>query len=366
MCSLFEQLYFGETKDYCKEIEEWKTKTGGGLYIWGVGSVANGVINELEKRNIEIDGCFVNVPDYNLDARVAVKNIPVFQLENLLLEKISFSVIVGHSHYELIDMLKEYKQIENIWCLNSSARDDIEITKEFVCENISLLEEVYATLEDELSKKNMIAYLNAKMIKDDTWIVSEFKETTTYFDNDIVELGPEEVYLDLGAYNGESIKSFIEKCGEFKQILAVEVMPEVYKNFLQKYGEHPRICIYNVGISDHVGEERFCFNDQSTCIAQGKEGTLIPVTTVDDLCANLRVSIIKICVGNTIVPLLAGAKRILSEYTPKLILTAGIDKRALIDYIPQIEALAGKNRYKYYLRFTNAMTECLVLYAIPR
>ncbi len=365
MANLFEQLYFGNPKDYCKEISEWTTR-GGKLYIWGVGSVANGVINELEKRNIKIDGCFVNVPDYHLDARVAAKNIPIFQLENLLLEKVSFSVIVGHSHYELIDMLKKYDQIEHIWCLNGAARDDIEITKEFVCENISLLEEVYERLEDELSKRNMIAYLNAKLTKDDAWIFSEFKRNSTYFDNDIIKMGKEEVYLDLGAYDGESIKNFMEKCSDFKQILAVEVMPEACKKLLQKYGDHPKICVYNIGVSDHAGEERFYFNEQSTCIAQGEEGSIIPVTTVDALCANVYVSIIKICVGNTIVPLLVGAKGILSEYTPKLILTAGIDKRALIDYIPQIEALAGKKRYKYYLRFTNAMTECLVLYAIPR
>lgn len=365
MDGLFENLRWVESKDSYKEIREWLINKDRKLYIWGVGSVANGVINELEKRNIKIDGCFVNVPDYNLDARVAAKNIPIFQLENLLSENIAFSVIVGHSHYELIDMLKKYDKIEHIWCLNSAARSDIEITKEFVRENISSFEKAYARLEDELSKRNMVAYLNAKMTKDDACIFSVFTQNSTYFDNDIIKFGKEEVYLDLGAYDGESIRKFMEKCSDFKQILAIEVMAEAYKKLLQKYGEDPKIKIYNTGVSDHVGEERFHFDDQSTCIAQGEEGMIMPVTTLDALCADIDVSVIKICIGNTIVPLLAGAKEILSKYTPKLILTAGIDKRALIDYIPQIEALAGKNRYKYYLRFTNAMTECLVLYAIP-
>lgn len=62
---------------------------------------------------------------------------------------------------------------------------------------------------------------------------------------------------------------------------------------LREYGKYPKIKIYNTGISNHVGEERFCFDDQSTCRAQGEEGIVMPVTTVDTLCADVDVSIIK-------------------------------------------------------------------------
>lgn len=93
----------------------------------------------------------------------------------------------------------------------------------------------------------------------------------------------------------------------------------------------------------------------------------MPVTTIDALCEHVSgISMIKMCIGNTIIPLLNGAKKTLSSYTPKLIITAGIDSRALIDYTQKIEELSGGKKYSYYLRFTNPTTECLILYAIPK
>lgn len=360
--SLTELLIFNNETDIYGEIRDYISR-GGRIFVWGAGSVAVGVKRECEKQDIEISGFFVDVENYNHDSRIG--NEEIYQLKQLLSMENSFSVIVGHSRYELASTLKAYEKIERVYCLSDVARDDIAITKNFFMEYEEAFHDTYNKLADDLSKKNMAAYLNAKFSKDESIILDVFEAPGTYFENDIMQFTLDEVYLDVGAYDGESIKKFMKKCSDFKQILAVEVMPLAYKKLLQKYGEHPKIRIYNTGVSDHVGEERFAFNDQSTCIAQDGEGTVMPVTTLDALCADVNVSIIKMCIGNTIMPLLVGAKEILSKYTPKLIITAGIDKRALIDYIPQIEALAGKNRYKYYLRFTNAMMECLVLYGIP-
>ncbi|MCM1048299.1 MAG: hypothetical protein NC433_07735 [Clostridiales bacterium] len=367
MGRLSEQLCFNYKKDYFKEISDWKNSfPSQKLYIWGVGSVANGVIRELEKRRISIEGCFVNVENYNLDSRIAAKELPIVRLDDLLLEGIDFSVIVGHSHYELVDMLKKYHQIKNIWCLNNVSRDDVCISPDFIKENINILEQNYEMLEDKISRKNMVAFLNSMLSGDNSWIYSSFKYATSYFDNDIITFSNEEVYLDLGAYNGESTKKFIEKCPDYKQIICVEVQTEMCKKLIDEYKENERITICNMGISDHEGEDYFCFDAQSTCLAS-HGGIALPVTTVDALCRDIyRISMIKMCIGNTIIPLLNGAKATLCSYTPKLIITAGVGNRALVDYIPKIEELSGGKKYSYYLRFTNPATECLVLYAVPK
>lgn len=370
MGELFERLCLGGgRKDHYKEIVDWKkTYPDQKLYIWGVGSVANGVIHELEKRGIKVGGCFVNVPDYHIDLRVKRRNLSVFQLDELLCKNVAFSVIIGHSHYELANLLEQYPQVRNVWSLNNVARDDADITEEFLKENIGFFEETYTRFEDEASRKNMTAYLNAQLTKDDTWILSCFEKPSTYFENDVITLKKHEVYLDLGAYNGDSIEKFIESCRDFKQVLAVEVQPDMCRTLVQKWGKDERIKIYNTGISSYKGEACFYFDDQSTCIVnKNAEGILTPVTTVDMLCADFPgISLIKICIGNTIIPILEGARRTIEENVPKIVIAAGIDKRALIDYIPKIEELAGTGRYQYYLRFTNAMEECLVLYAIPK
>lgn len=270
MNNLYEQLCFNYKKDYYKEIFDWKnSESSRRLYIWGVGSVANGVIRELEKRGIGIDGCFVNVENYNLDPRVAEKNLPIFLLDDLLSEGMDFSVIVGHSHFELIGALTDYHQIKNVWCIDNIARDDVCISCDFVKENINLLEQTYALLEDECSRRNMVAFLNAMLTGENTWISSLFQYATSYFDNDVIAFSDAEVYLDLGAYNGESTKRFIEKCPNYKQIICVEVQSDMCKKLLDEYGGDERISICNMGICDHEGEDYFYFDDQSTRLTTG-------------------------------------------------------------------------------------------------
>lgn len=370
MKQLAGQLCFGYRADHYQEILDWKRKhPNQKLYVWGVGSVANGAIHELEKRKIHVDGCFVNVPSYHIDTRVEKRKLPVFQLDRLLAQMEEFLVVIGHSHYELAETLRCFPQIQKIWALNNVAREDADITEDFLKENLTLFENTYTKLEDEASRKNMEAYLNAQVTKDDHWILSVFEKTTTYFENDVISLAKDEVYLDLGAYNGDSMKKFIEACPDYKQILAVEVQPSLYHELIQKWGSNPRVSIYHTGVSRQQGQEYFHFDDQSTYMVNNSagEGILAPVTTVDALCSQIpTLTVIKICIGNTIIPLLEGASQTLKKHHPKLVISAGIDRRALMDYIPKIEALAGEGSYQYYLRFTNAMEECLVLYAVPR
>ena len=366
---LYEKLKFGST-DYFEEIRERRQKyPKERLYIWGTGSVAAGVARRLADQGITVDGCFVNVKNYNTDSRIIALGLQVFLLDDLIKNGQSFCVIVGHSHYELAQELNQYPVISKTWCFTDIVRSDIEISDKFVIENIDQFENTYDRLSDLSSKQNMIAYLNAKLTKDASWILKDFDKSSTYFDNDVVNLTDHEVYLDLGAYDGSSIDEFIKNINnkgyEKYQIIAVEVQDEMVQLLSQKYSDNSRIHIICSGVSDHCGEDLFCFDDQSTCL-DPERGIVKKVTTVDDICKPYgHISVMKICIGNTIIPLLSGAREIISRDIPKIVISAGIDKRALIDYIPYIDAIAGKGKYRFFLRFNNPMTESLVLFAIP-
>lgn len=366
MSTLSESLFFDRKKNPLEEIKEWKRNhPEKKLYIWGTGSVAAGAARELIRSGIQTAGCFVNVNGYHLDSRIQNLNIPIFLLDDLLQKKEHFSVVMGHSHYELAYQMEELDLVEHVWFLSGAVRDDDDITADFLKENLSEFEEIYQMLADDLSRSNMSAYLNAKINCDDSWIVRDFSSPSTYFCNDVIHLGAKEVYLDLGSYDGRSLQEFLRVQHGFQKVLSVEVQPHMYEKLLEKWGGDDRIQIENIGISDHEGTDYFLFDDQSTCISK-HNGEAVQVTTVDHLTADLAdVTLLKICIGNTILPILKGAENTIKSRLPKMIISAGIDQRALIDYIPFIEKAAGTGNYQYYLRFTNAATECLTLYAVP-
>ncbi len=362
---LREQLKFEEEGDIYGEIGCWQGEHGDcPLYIWGTGSVAVGVTRALEEHGIRIAGYFTNVDGGVVDPRIASNGIRQFSLEELRQGGRRFSVVAGHSRYEMAESLQEEALIDRIWLLPSVTRPDLHLSKAFVLEHMEALERTYGKLGDEQSRQNMVDFLNANITMDVGDILRHFQMPGNYFSQDILCLTGEESYLDLGAYDGTSVEHFIRETGGcFREITAVEVMPDMHRCLTQKdWADRENVNILHVGISDHIGTDRFAMNSQSTCLSA--DGEEVGVTTIDALPCR-EVSLIKICIGNSIRPVLMGGGETIRRQLPKLVIAAGVDSRALVDYIPLIEEIAGEGRYRFELRFTNATTDCLVLYALP-
>ena len=340
----------------------------GKIYIWGVGGFCPGVVYELKKHNINYAGYFVDMKEYHKDSRIG-DDKPIYYFHDLIQKEEKFSVIMGHSRYELINNLKQYKNIENVWALPMIVRNDISMDKQYVQSNIDNFQYTLDKLSDDISKKNMINYLNSQITQDETPIIKNFLCQYNFFNADVIKLNSTESYLDVGAYDGNSIETFINTVHDYQRILAIEVMKEEYKNLKEKFKNLKNIEIMNIGISDHNGVDKFVFSDQSTVLSNDKEnGEEVEVLKLDDICKmyDFTPSLIKICTGGTsIVPILNGGKETLRTL-PKMVLSAGIDKRALIDYIKLIEDIVGEEKYNYYLRYMNANSARLMLYAIPK
>lgn len=364
---LKDKFSFQSKIDVYDEIRKWKSDHPCyRLYVWGVGSLAAGVAKKLKSEQIDVDGYFVNTDNYHLDPRLS--GVKVMLFDEILDKEEKIGVIVGHSHYELLKEIRENGKVDSAWALSSVVRSDISIDEKFVWDNIDSMEYTYSKLSDNISREHMVEYLNTQVTENCDWIINKFENECGYFENDIICLGEDEVYIDLGAYNGKSVDDFLQCVGhKYEQIVAVDVVLEMCEEMTHKpWAEDERVSILNTGISDHVGQDRFVFDSQSTCLSKDK-GILLDVTTVDEICKGLsKVTLMKICIGNTVVPLLKGATDTIQKHLPKLVIAAGIDVRALVDYIPLIEEIAGKEKYEFYLRFTNASEESLILIAKPK
>lgn len=352
--------------DVCMEIKKWQKSTGGKIYIWGGGSVAYGVMKELIKSGILLEGFFVNIDKYYVDPRIQKEKYNIYQLQELIKKDEEIGVVIGHSRYELINEISKISEISNIWIVPSVVRDDIGFDLKYLLDNIKAFEKTYDYLADEQSRRNMVAFLRAKVTNNYNYILDVFERECTYFCNDIVNIDHLSEYVDIGAYDGKSIDELIKECETYGKIVGIEVQ-EKYVNMLkEKYKDNCKVCIIHTGISNNKGKDRFIFDDQSTCLSTNDSlGTLVEVTTIDDLLENENdISLIKVCIGNSIIPLIQGAKYTIQKHSPTMIIAAGIDVCSLKDYIPFIDNISG-HKYKYYLRFTNAMTEALVLFARP-
>ena len=187
----------------------------------------------------------------------------------------------------------------------------------FITENKEDIEKAYNILADELSKKvyeNVLKFYY-------TGELSLLDEITTDKDeafNNILNLGDNEVYVDLGAYNGDTIDEFLHYCGgSYRKIIAFEPNS---KNFakLQSHCENLKnIDLWQLGAYNR--NTILTFNNKAgrnSAIAE--TGSATRVACVDSILCGMAASYVKADVEGADFETLLGMKNTLQNFKPKL------------------------------------------------
>lgn len=148
-----------------------------------------------------------------------------------------------------------------------------------------------------------------------------------YFNNDVYSLDPNEIYLDVGAYDGDSVATFVEACTrsrvKYQHIYALEPDPDCFKKLAANTADIANISLHEIGLwsettlLEFVSSER-AIHDQAGEISS--EGTLkISVRSLDDFLAGEPVTLVKMDPSGVVAEaVLKGAVNTLRKYKPKL------------------------------------------------
>lgn len=186
------------------------------------------------------------------------------------------------------------------------------------------LQKVYAKLADEKSREVFAGILNYKL----SGKLSFLRQITTDRQEDCKQLysfGEEETYIDLGAYDGDTIKEFLGfTAGRYREIIAVEPDRKNFKK-LQRYVENSglqRVEIINKGIWQEEGTLNFTDSGgrQSALVTEGR--CSVPVESVDNILRQRFVSFIKLDVEGAEYEALVGAKEAICHWQPQLFVAA--------------------------------------------
>lgn len=107
--------------------------------------------------------------------------------------------------YEVFRNKQHVLFLSNIYELNSVD----ELTVEFFREHYDGYKWLYDVLADEKSKESYAAFLSAKLSNDYSGM-SSLVELPQYFSGDFLNFDAEEVFVDCGAYDGDSIRDFVK------------------------------------------------------------------------------------------------------------------------------------------------------------
>lgn len=148
-----------------------------------------------------------------------------------------------------------------------------------------------------------------------------------YFNNDVLDVTDGETFVDVGAYDGDTVLTFTQACSRknvgYKRIIAFEPDPHCYEQLERNTAGIANVELHQVGIWSHSGVMRFissekAIHDQAGIIS-GTGDVEIEVVSLDDFLAGQEASFIKMDPGGNVIPeAIKGSATTLAKFRPKL------------------------------------------------
>lgn len=257
---------------------------------------------------------------------------------------------------------KANKKIKNVFMI-----DDLygcgRYEYSFYSDNKVYFDDVYNQLSDEISKTTFAAFINARISGNPIYIC-DVRDGEQYFIKNIIRLTENEVFVDCGAFDGDTVLSFIKYSkNTYNRIYALE--PDD-KNF-----EKLTDCIEKNNIKGVVLLKKGVWNqedvlkfsaDASMVSAINEEGTIsIEVDSIDNITSGDKVTFIKMDIEGAELAALQGARKTISKNKPKLAISVYHKPEDLIEIPQYIKSLVPE--YNLYLRAHKYISVDVVLYA---
>lgn len=189
-----------------------------------------------------------------------------------------------------------------------------------------------------------------------------------YFDEDIIKLGKEEVFVDAGAYHLETSVRFANRClkAGFKdyKIYAFEpdeISHETCQEIVADKRELENVQLFNYGLWNK--KDMLCFDGVGGSASKVVEMSSQKIEVVDlDSVVNERVSFVKMDLEGAEMEALRGAQETIKKYRPRLAISIYHKEDDMYEIPMYIKELVPE--YRLFIRhYSDALHET-VLYAV--
>lgn len=239
-----------------------------------------------------------------------------------------------------------------------------EFFRKFYSEHQEEFQKIPAMLEDDFSRRTFEQVLKCRLTGDPKALKGVIMQPQ-YFQKDIFGPVEDEVFVDGGAYVGDTVDNFIRYfAGGYKKIYAWE--PDEYnftalKNNTKKLSSI--VCV-PCGLWDEKTELCFRSNgsDGAKIVGETEQETIrVPVDTIDNVCSDDKVTFIKMDIEGSEMKALEGAINVIKRDKPRLAICIYHKPEDLYEIPFWIKQTVPE--YKLYIRHHSEGTHETVVYA---
>ncbi len=303
-----------------KEQNVWNTLKNDGkpVVLYGMGLGAEKIMDTLSVYGVEVNDIFAS--DEFVRGHY-FRNFKVLKYSEVCEKYADFNIVLCFASRldEVINRIAEINKEHTVFAPDVPVAGGGLFSREFIAENEDKFDSVYNRLADAESKRVYLDILNFKVSGKIEYLLSSFAEKSRIY-SDILKLTENENIIDLGAYDGDTIKEFLAATkSKYSFITALEPDEKNFKKLIKNTAALENINCIKMG----------AWNKKDTLIFSKKagrnsklsaEGVSVEVTDIDSL--NLSPTFIKMDIEGSELKALEGLEKTIKNYTPKLYICA--------------------------------------------
>lgn len=335
----------------CEEISIWDRlkNSDKNIYIYGLGLGTQKVLDVCRQRGIIIKNIVIS--DAQRKIKADTFGFEPQKISSALADENAIILLgFGSQKREVLDYFYYLDDNFEVYSPDVPVFGDGIFDLDYYNKNKDMFEKAYNLLADDISRETYKATLNYK-ISGKLKYLREFTQHKDEMFGNVLKIGENEHYVDLGAYTGDTIAEVMHY-GSIERVTAFE--PDVRNfnkmNVFLKSKGWEFVNPINIGVWDR--EDTLYFDLKASRNSSINEENLgqsaVPVNSVDNIVGDDIVTLIKMDVEGAERKALEGAIKTIQANKPRL--NVGIYHRNedLFDLVLLVHELCPE--YKIYIR----------------
>ena len=286
------------------------------IFIYGMGDGALKILSIFNQYKIPYSGFFAS--DEFVRGH-CFEGHKVHKLSEIESEVDEFVIVLAFAcgYDSLIQKIKELSKNHILIAPDVPVIGNGLFTKEFLSDNFDKIEKVYNMLADEKSKEVFTQTIAYKITGRIDYLTSISTPPSEAYEH-IIKPGNDEIFVDVGAYNGDTVAEFITNVSnKYNKIYAIEPDARNFKKLIKSTEGIDNIEIYNcAGWSEDTSLIFSKNSGRQSMIA--KQGVEIQARSVDSILCSSKATFIKYDVEGAEREALSGTDVTIKKYKPKL------------------------------------------------
>lgn len=345
-----------------------RANEGNPVFLYGAGFAMPAIIKKLEKYNFNIVGICDSNPDklgfyHEGKYRIVSFEEAIYHYPNSTFV-ISSPIYFKEIRNSLIKRVAPAQVCDiDLECVHYFEPHEF---KQFFCENLNGFYQVLDSLADDYSKQTFLKVLKAHLTgeREDFEIAFTGNDDWYLFRSFMRPLS-NSVFLDCGAYDGDTVRLFIEASNnQYSKIYAFEPDDSMQDKLFEvaNSASPGKIEIIKQGLSNFTGSVSLRSNGMYSYIdIDGEDKQAIPVTTIDSIMNGAPVDIIKMDIEGSEFEALKGAMQTIKTFKPKLAICLYHKAEDFLRIPVLLMKMAPE--YKFYIRHQSRSCTDTILFA---